>query len=87
MKLIFDFFEKHKNLQPFCDLLLSKNDIQLANLKSSARSLFIAQAFMQTDKCFVLIMNDYDQAAYFYNDLQWLEDKLIIVFLPSSVSR
>lgn len=87
MKTIFDYFEKHLNLELFVEYLNCNCNIQLANIKSSARSFFIAQAFAKTNKNFVVILNDYDQAAYFYNDLQWLESFLNIVFLPTSVKE
>ncbi len=61
--------------------------IQLKGVMGSYRSMFISELFLQNKKNLVFLLNDKEEAAYFFDDLNnlGLEDKTL--FFPSSYKR
>jgi len=68
------------------DLTLDKN-IHAKGLTGSSLSFVISESFSETQKTHVLICNDKEEAAYYYNDLETLLDKKNLLFYPGSYRR
>ncbi|MDH6313727.1 transcription-repair coupling factor (superfamily II helicase) [Parabacteroides sp. PFB2-10] len=70
--------------------LLQKNDtrnIFLKGLHGSAATMAFASLFSQGNHCFVCILNDMEEAGYFYHDLMQLTSGEEIYFFPSAYRR
>lgn len=62
----------------------SVKDIYLKGLRASASSLVISQL---SDRDMLVVLNDMEEAGYFYNDLMQLRSDDNIYFFPSSYKR
>ncbi len=81
----------YKSLQSVIKVVNSiksdKNNIYIDGLKGSSAASVIGTVFLQTQKWFVITLNDKETAAYFYNDLQNIIGDSNVGFLPSSYKR
>jgi len=64
-----------------------KNHFQVSNLVGSALSFVISETFKKTDKPYLLIFNDKEEAAYYLNDLEQLLGDKNVLFYPGSYRR
>src|SRR5699024_9196150 len=64
-----------------------KSKLQLKGLVGSALSFVVANAFQEAEHPFLLIFNDKEEAAYYFNDLEQLMDKEQVFFYPGSYRR
>jgi len=64
-----------------------KTHVQISNLIGSSLSFSIAEIFKKTEKPFLLILNDKEEAAYFLNDLEHLLGDKNVFFYPGSYRR
>ncbi|MEA3451730.1 MAG: CarD family transcriptional regulator, partial [Bacteroidota bacterium] len=85
MQNILKLYQNHPKINDFSDLLKSKKEITLINLKTSARSFFLASSFENTKKSFLIILSDKEAAAYLYNDFQKIILNENIFFFPSTI--
>lgn len=65
----------------------SKSVINLKSLSGSARALYIQQIMSVLKGSHLIILNDKEEAAYFYNDLTTLDGFERSMFFPSSYAR
>ncbi|MGV6845836.1 MAG: transcription-repair coupling factor [Lutibacter sp.] len=65
----------------------SDQNLQIANLVGSSLSFIISESFKKTDKPFLLILNDKEEAAYYLNDLEQLLNEKDVLFYPGSYRR
>jgi transcription-repair coupling factor (superfamily II helicase) len=68
-------------------LAQSQNKIQLKGLVGSSLSFVVANAFKDSEKPFLLIFNDKEEAAYYLNDLEQLIGEKNVLFYPGSYRR
>ncbi|TRZ41160.1 transcription-repair coupling factor [Robertkochia solimangrovi] len=61
--------------------------IRLTGLTGSSLSFEIANAFEETEKPFLLLFNDKEEAAYYLNDLESLLGEKNVMFYPGSYRR
>ena len=64
-----------------------KNHFQISNLVGSSLSFVISTTFKKTEKPFLLIFNDKEEAAYYLNDLEQLVGEKNVLFYPGSYRR
>ena len=64
-----------------------KHHFQLSNLVGSSLSFVISESFKTTEKPFLLIFNDKEEAAYYLNDLEQLLNGKDVLFYPGSYRR
>ncbi|MBN2664633.1 MAG: transcription-repair coupling factor [Bacteroidales bacterium] len=85
MQILLEKYKKHPNIQRFVDLINSQTQVQLKNAITSARSFFISAAYEKTEKPYIIVLSDKEEAAYLFNDLQSIlsEDKLF--FFPATL--
>ena len=69
--------------------LLSKDQesLSMTNLNGSSLSFVLASLFRKSDKPFLVICNDKEEAAYYLNDLEQLLSPENIFFYPGSYRR
>ena len=82
-------FSKNPALQELKQALNSKENqhIFLKGLVGSAVSFVQAEAFRSSERPFLLIFNDKEEAAYHLNDLEQLVDEKNVLFYPGSYRR
>ncbi|WP_232455984.1 transcription-repair coupling factor [Polaribacter sp. SA4-10] len=64
-----------------------KNHFKIQNLVGSSLSFVISETFKKTDKPYLLIFNDKEEAAYYLNDLEQLLGDQNVLFYPGSYRR
>ena len=74
-------------LQIIKQLQQEKNHFQISNLVGSSLSFVIAETFKKTDKPYLFILNDKEEAAYYLNDLEQLLGDKNVLFYPGSYRR
>ena len=65
----------------------SQEKIHLKGLVGSSLSIIVSEVFKQTNKPFLLVFNDKEEAAYYLNDLEQLVDTKNVLFYPGSYRR
>ena len=65
----------------------SQQNISVSGLVGSATSIVISEAFKVSEKPFLLILNDKEEAAYHLNDLEQLHGDENVLFYPGSYRR
>ena len=68
-------------------LSIEKNHFQISNLVGSSLSFVISESFKKSEKPFLLIFNDKEEAAYYLNDLEQLLSDKDVLFYPGSYRR
>ena len=68
-------------------LLQKKNQIDISNLAGSSLSFVISSVFKKSEKPFLLIFNDKEEAAYYLNDLEQFVGSKNVLFYPGSYRR
>ncbi len=83
--------EKYQNAattqQLVAKISKEKTHTVLSKFNGSALSFIIAETFKNTDKTFLLILNDKETAAYHLNDLEHLLNYKDVLFYPGSYRR
>jgi transcription-repair coupling factor (superfamily II helicase) len=64
-----------------------KNHFQITNLVGSSLSFVISETFKTSEKPYLLIFNDKEEAAYYLNDLEQLLGEKNVLFYPGSYRR
>ena len=88
-KELLDLFRFHPHVQRIVNRLetLSEDRMLLKGLTGSASSFIAAAAFQQLNNIHVVVLNDKEEAAYFYNDLEKLLGNTQVLFFPSSYKK
>jgi len=82
-------YAKHSNTKAFASLLgnPSVKSVFLEHLCASSAALFLSSFMRQADRLFVWVLNDLEEAGYFYHDLVQIDGEADILFFPSSYRR
>ncbi|WP_405320857.1 transcription-repair coupling factor [Flavobacterium oreochromis] len=80
------FFNQSK-INQITHLLKGDNKIHLKGLLGSSLSFVIEALFEKSDKTFLLLANEKEEAAYLLNDLEQLIGEKDVLFYPSSYRR
>jgi transcription-repair coupling factor (superfamily II helicase) len=82
---------RYKNSAKFQQILSElqheKNHFQITNLVGSSLSFVISESFKKTEKPYLLIFNDKEEAAYYLNDFEQLLGDKNVLFYPGSYRR
>ena len=73
--------------QIIAQLQKDKNHFQISNLVGSSLSFTISETFKKSEKPYLLVFNDKEEAAYYLNDLEQLLGEKNVLFYPSSYRR
>lgn len=85
---ILDIYAQSPQLQKLqLAISASEKKIGLTGLYGSAFSFAIAELFKASDKPFLLLFNDKEEAAYYLNDLEELLEDKDVLFYPGSYRR
>ena len=85
---IANFYEQFENVNQVAKALTQDNhQIAMSNLVGSSLSFVISSLFKKSEKAFLLIFNDKEEAAYYLNDLEQLIDEKTVLFYPDSYRR
>jgi transcription-repair coupling factor (superfamily II helicase) len=83
------YFSKSPIIKELSETLLSgeKKQIFIKGLIGSAVSFVQAESFLKSERPFLLVFNDKEEAAYHLNDLEQLVDEKNVLFYPGSYRR
>ncbi|WP_420378632.1 transcription-repair coupling factor [Gilvibacter sp.] len=86
--LVQSVFKESSSLRKLGEAI-SKNQARttLSGLHGSAFSIVVAQLFKETDRPFLCVFNDKEEAAYHLNDLEQLVGEQDVLFFPGSYRR
>ena len=85
---IVDQYQKSENISQIIKALQQdKTSLQLKDLVASSLSFVIAETFKKTDRPYLLIFDNKEEAAYYLNDLEQLLGAKNVLFYPSSYRR
>lgn len=65
----------------------TSNNLFLKGLNGSGAAITIASLFMKRGGCYVCVLNDAEEAGYFYHDLRQVTNSPDIYFFPSAYRR
>ncbi len=79
----------HPNIKATVSVLKSKQEknIFLSGLSGSCGSFVISSLFQQTGSHFLCVLNDQEEAGYFYHDLSQILGEEEVLFFPSGFKR
>ena len=81
-------FEQAEQQKELVQLLSKeKQHFQISNLAGTSLSFVISEAFKKSEKPFLLIFNEKEEAAYYLNDLEQLLNDDDVLFYPGSYRR
>ena len=78
-------FTAHPHLNALVSL--HEKELLLSGLNGSAKAVIIGSLFQQTGGVFLCVLNDLEDAGYFYNDLMQLMNGANVYFFPSAYHR
>ena len=83
------YFQGHKNFKNLLKKLAAPpgEKIHAKGLIGSAKTILLANVFQKTKQNMVVLLNDREEAAYFYDDLNNLGLTENLLFFPSSYKR
>ena len=83
------YFQGHKNFKKIVGILNTPpgEKIHLKGLIGSAKTILLANLFRKSAKNFTILLNDREEAAYFYDDLNNLGLAESTLFFPASFKR
>ena len=85
---IVDQYQNSENISQIIKALQQdKTSLQLKDLVGSSLSFVIAETFKKTDRPYLLIFDNKEEAAYYLNDLEQLLGAKNVLFYPSSYRR
>ncbi len=85
---IVNTYQKSANISQIIKALQQdKNHFQITNLVGSSFSFVISEIFKTSEKPYLLIFNDKEEAAYHLNDLEQLLGDKNVLFYPGSYRR
>ena len=85
---IVNTYQKSANVsQIITALQQNKNHFQITNLVGSSFSFVVSEVFKTSEKPYLLIFNDKEEAAYHLNDLEQLLGEKNVLFYPGSYRR
>jgi len=81
-------YQKSANVSQLIKALQQdKNHFQITNLVGSSLSFVISESFKKSEKPYLLIFNDKEEAAYYLNDIEQLLGEKNVLFYPGSYRR
>lgn len=83
------YYSKHPNAGALHTILkdVSVNPVYCEGMHASAASLFFSSQITETSSPFLFILNDLEEAGYFYHDLTQILGTANVLFFPSSYRR
>jgi transcription-repair coupling factor (superfamily II helicase) len=87
-KNLYSIYDNSPKIKQIIDTLQQVDPkIQLNGLIGSSLSFVVQSLFKKTDKPFLLILNDKEEAAYYLNDLEQMIGEEDVLFYPGSYRR
>ena len=85
---IVDLISQAQSTKKIAEMLSKgKSHIQISNLLGSSLAFKTAEIFRKTEKPFLIILNDKEEAAYFLNDIEQTLGNKNVLFYPGSYRR
>ncbi|NLZ95734.1 MAG: transcription-repair coupling factor, partial [Bacteroidales bacterium] len=84
---LLQLFGSDANITATSKLLNEVKTLSIKGLHGSAKALFAASLFSRNPKPYIYILNDLENAGYFYHDLNQIFDRKNVLFFPSAYKR
>jgi transcription-repair coupling factor (superfamily II helicase) len=86
--VLYKTYDNSPKIKQIVDSLqLAEQKIQLNGLIASSLSFVVQSLFKKTEKPFLVILNDKEEAAYYLNDLEQMIGEQDVLFYPGSYRR
>ena len=86
--ILYKTYDNSPKVKQIRDILLqAEQKIQINGLIGSSLSFVVQSLFKKSEKPFLLILNDKEEAAYYLNDLEQMIGKNDVLFYPGSYRR
>ncbi len=86
--ILYKTYDNSPKIKQIVDSLLkAEQKIQLNGLLGSSLSFVVQSLFNKTEKPFLVILNDKEEAAYYLNDLEQMIGEQDVLFYPGSYRR
>jgi transcription-repair coupling factor (superfamily II helicase) len=87
-QIIVDLISQAKYTKKIAETLSKgKSHVQISNLLGSSLAFTIAEVFRTSEKPFLIILNNKEEAAYFLNDIEQILGNKNVLFYPGSYRR
>ena len=87
-KNLYSIYDNSPKIKQIVDSLQqAEQKIQLSGLLGSSLSFVVQSLFKKTEKPFLIILNDKEEAAYYLNDLEQMIGEEDVLFYPGSYRR
>ncbi|NNM16390.1 MAG: transcription-repair coupling factor, partial [Bacteroidia bacterium] len=88
-KELLSLFENHPHVQNVVNRLETLSDVRmlLKGLTGSSASFIASAVYNQLNNIHLFVLNDKEEAAYFYNDIEKLLGESQVLFFPSSYKK
>ena len=89
IKELLQLYTSHPNVVTLNHLIQQGADrnIRMKGLNGSAAAMTVASLFAQGAGNFICLLNDLEEAGYFYNDVKQLLGEEVVNFFPSAYRR
>ena len=87
IKELKQLFSTHPNVAASEKLLGKINNLSVKGLQGSSRALYATALFERNPQTYLYVMNDLEQAGYFYHDLVQISGDEKVLFFPSAYKR
>jgi transcription-repair coupling factor (superfamily II helicase) len=84
---ILEYYLKSEKLDKLIDLLVENREIQIENTGQSALSFQWTSIYKKTQKPLLLIFDNKEEAAYYFNDFEQIAGEERVLFFPESYRR
>lgn len=86
-KNLYSLYDNSPKIKQIVDSLQQTEKVHLNGLIGSSLSFVVQSLFKKTDKPFLIILNDKEEAAYYLNDLEQMIGENDVLFYPGSYRR
>jgi transcription-repair coupling factor (superfamily II helicase) len=81
---LYSIYDNSPKIKQIVNSLEKTEKVQLSGLIGSSLSFVVQSLFKKTDKPFLIILNDKEEAAYYLNDLEQMIGENDVLFYPGS---
>jgi len=87
IKELKQLFSTHPNVGASAKMLEGIRNLSVKGLQGSSRALYATALFERNPQTYLYVMNDLEQAGYFYHDLVQISGDEKVLFFPSAFKR
>lgn len=87
IKELQNIFPKKAQIAAVAQSIANANNLAVRGLHGSSRAMFAVSLFQELPQTYLYVMNDLEQAGYFYHDIEQIIGTERVLFFPSAYKR